>query len=384
MITLDSAQAEAAPAARPVSKPPPPPPVKLAPCLAGPGGYPPAVLPAMAAHPHVQTDGDDAAPGLDRQKEREERQARRMVLKEFRQPVAGLPTDALFEIPGRPTVLFQIKDYSKPDAAQGRAAARQEVPFLFKAFETGQQPPPRPGTKKAEQPRAATIHEYLDWTVTASEPEDPDELDFAGFRIVALLPRFSLLWPPPGCRDGREVPLKHPGIGAPLPAVPILQSYAKPICAATFRLGPGFMEVPFYATQETRRNKGHGRALLEAVESICRSLSIPLILLCSTDDVKTKSTWQALGFSFTTPEDLNRFGVTPHDLLHMDNTVQMHKHVPPPTPWRSVMLTHGDLRQRLYYLPGACPPPLGGGRLNGPRGLMQGVPKKPPKKKRKR
>lgn len=25
-------------------------------------------------------------------------------------------------------------------------------------------------------PRAATIHEYLDWTVTASEAEDPDEL----------------------------------------------------------------------------------------------------------------------------------------------------------------------------------------------------------------
>ena len=35
-------------------------------------------------------------------------------------------------------MVYQIKDYSKPDAAQGRAAARQEVPFLFKAFETGQ------------------------------------------------------------------------------------------------------------------------------------------------------------------------------------------------------------------------------------------------------
>lgn len=29
-------------------------------------------------------------------------------------------------------------------------------------------------------PRAATIHEYLDWTVTASEAEDPDELVRAG------------------------------------------------------------------------------------------------------------------------------------------------------------------------------------------------------------
>ncbi len=39
-----------------------------------------------------------------------------------------------------------------------------------------QAPPPRPGTKKAEQPRAATIHEYLDWTVTSSAAEDEDEL----------------------------------------------------------------------------------------------------------------------------------------------------------------------------------------------------------------
>jgi hypothetical protein len=39
-----------------------------------------------------------------------------------------------------------------------------------------QAPPPRPGTRKAEQPRAATIHEYLDWTVTSSAAEDEDEL----------------------------------------------------------------------------------------------------------------------------------------------------------------------------------------------------------------
>ena len=45
------------------------------------------------------------------------------------------------------------------------------MPFLFKAFESGQAPPPRPGTKKAEEPRAATIHEYLDWTVTSNDAE---------------------------------------------------------------------------------------------------------------------------------------------------------------------------------------------------------------------
>lgn len=40
------------------------------------------------------------------------------------------------------------------------------------------------------------------------------------------------------------------------------------------------------------------------------------------DDARTKATWQRLGFSFTATQDLQRFGVTHHDLLHMDNTVQ--------------------------------------------------------------
>ncbi len=34
------------------------------------------------------------------------------------------------------------------------------------------------------------------------------------------------------------------------------QAHQKPICAATIRMGPSWMEVPFYATQESRRNKG--------------------------------------------------------------------------------------------------------------------------------
>ena len=58
---------------------------------------------------------------------------------------------------------------------------------------------------------------------------------------------------------------------------------------------------------------------------LCRCLSIPLILLCSTDDPVTRNTWQRLGFVFTTEEDLQRFGVGPRDLLHMDNTVQVRR-----------------------------------------------------------
>ena len=64
----------------------------------------------------------------------------------------------------------QTRNYTT-DKQAGRQLARADVPFLFKAFESGQAPPPRPGTKKAEEPRAATIHEYLDWTVTSNDAE---------------------------------------------------------------------------------------------------------------------------------------------------------------------------------------------------------------------
>lgn len=158
--------------------------------------------------------------------------------------------------PSRPNVVFSIRDYAQPSQLEGRKLAREELPFLFKAFEMGQKPPPRPGTKRAEVPRAATIHEYLDWTVTASEPDDPDELDFGGFRVLVLMPRYKMTWPPPSRPYNTEKPLKHPGLGAPLPPIPHVQVHNKPICAATVRLGPGWLEVPFYATHESRRNRG--------------------------------------------------------------------------------------------------------------------------------
>lgn len=288
-----------------------------------------------------------------------ERQARRDVLREFRQRIANLPYDELFELPARPNVVMEVKDYSKPDASIGRATARTDVPFLFKAFEQGQTPPPRPGSKKAntQAPRAFTIHEYLDWTVTATEPAGPDCLDFSGFRVVVLNPRYIRQWPPPNMDDTGPPP-KHPTIGAPKPAIPRLAVHNKPICAATIRLGPSWMEIPFYATQEGKRNRGYGRALLEGLEDLCRYLHIPRILLCSTDDQRVKGTWQRLGLSFTTGEDLDKWGVTPHDLLHMDNTVQMHKEVGPKNQLKTVLLKHGDYQQRCYYMPGSAKVPL--------------------------
>lgn len=126
----------------------------------------------------------------------------------------------------------------------------------------------------------------------------------------------------------------------------------RPICAATIRIGPSWIEVPFYATLESRRNKGNGRALLGAIEDMARFLEIPTILLCSTDDTRVKSLWSHLGFSFTTKEDLESIGVTRHDLLHMDNTVQMHKAVGPRPTYHSCLLKHGHFKHRLYYTKG--------------------------------
>lgn len=131
---------------------------------------------------------------------------------------------------------------------------------------------------------------------------------------------------------------------------------------------------------------GNGRALLEAIEDVCRLLKVPRILLCSTDDPRVKGTWQRLGFSFTTREDLEAMGVTRHDLLHMDNTVQMHKDVPPKKDWRPVKVKHGDLVQRLYYLRGGgdappVPEAITTGTYFTSRQVGVGKPSKPPKKR---
>ena len=324
----------------------------------------------------------------DHQRERKERQERRAYLKEFRKRIDAIPVNELWEIPGRPAVVFSLKDFRRADSQEGRRAARDELPFLFKAFEQGQVPPPRPGTKRADTPRAATIHEYLDWTVTASEPKDPDELDFEGFRVLALYPRFKLWWPPPSEPYNQEIPLKHPELGAPKPPIPQLQVHQKPICAATIRVGPDWLEVPFYATQEHKRNRGNGKALLAAIEDICRYLNIPRILLCSTDDPKVKGTWSHLGFQFTSKEQLEEMGVSRHDLLHMDNTVQMHKDVEQNKAIHSVVLKHGSYKHRLYYTPGGgSAPPIPLDIISGTyftNKRMDAIGKPPKKKPRRR
>ena len=225
-------------------------------------------------------------------------------------------------------MLYTIKDYSQ-DPAAGAAEARQEANFLFKAFETGQVGPRRLARLIGEKaPRSATIHEYLDWTVTAYEAQDdaafvsdgaegggrdgregaegrggggaegdtaakqgggaaasiaarqpltftppahhqitdkqpqPHQFasggrgveqileanyDFSGFRVVLLYPRDRNAWPAPGA--SKPGPRADARLGAPADPWPALAAKGRPLSAATIRAGPGYLEVPFVATQ---------------------------------------------------------------------------------------------------------------------------------------
>lgn len=102
---------------------------------------------------------------------------RRLDLQKTRNTLYQLPLNELFELPGRPHVVYQLRSYaSTTDPDEAALQARQEIPFLFKAFETGQIGPKRMAKMHGGKPRMATIHEYLDWTVTAQAAETDEEL----------------------------------------------------------------------------------------------------------------------------------------------------------------------------------------------------------------
>lgn len=67
--------------------------------------------------------------------------------------------------------------------------------------------------------------------------------------------------------------------------------------------------------------------------------------------VRHNNSKQPLSGGSTLLQDLHKLGVQEGDLLHMDNTVQMHKPVPQASRWRSVVFVHEQWKQRLYYLP---------------------------------
>eukprot|EP00775_Hariotina_reticulata_P010975 gene10975-11130_t len=260
------------------------------------------------------------------------------VLHEARKQICVLPCDAFFELPGRPNVVWSLKNYT-PDKVAGAQECRSDMPFLFKAFETGQIGPRRLSRLVGDKPRNATIHEYLDWTVTGVEAKAEGEYDFSGFRLLVLLQRERVMWPAPGQYDKPE-PKKHPLLGAPLDPLPALQVKGKPLSAATIRTGPDYIEIPFVATHENKRGRGFGRCVVEAVEEIARALNINKLLLCSTCEASVANTWRHLGFKETSEDHLKAWDVEDSDLVHMQNTLQMHKEVPPPRAWRPLKIKH--------------------------------------------
>lgn len=259
-------------------------------------------------------------------------------------------------------MVYEFKNFSTTSPTSGGASeARDLVPFLFKAFETGKQRPPAPGTKDVNR-RAATIHEFLDWTIlgdipAVSAPYVANAQDFWGFRILTLVHRYRPAYPHPGAYD-YEVPPAWPTLGGPRPPLPVLMAKGRrPVTAATIRAGRGYLEVPFFATVEHRKGQGFGRALLEAIEEVCRALGLPYILLCSENAKHTKAVWEHMGFAVMPDSELTRLRVTKQELLHMDNTVQMYKRVPPRPVFRSLRLQHAGLVQRVFFKESATEAP---------------------------
>jgi hypothetical protein len=77
--------------------------------------------------------------------------------------------------------------------------------------------------------------------------------------MLVILPRYVPQWPPSGylgCLEGNK---STSGLGAPGKPLPLLQTHSKPICAATIRSGPGYLEIPFVATHEGKRGRGYCR-----------------------------------------------------------------------------------------------------------------------------
>ncbi|GAX86520.1 hypothetical protein CEUSTIGMA_g13927.t1 [Chlamydomonas eustigma] len=294
---------------------------------------------------------------------------RRLHLMETRSLLNRIPLYELFELPGRPHVVYQMRSYaSTGDAEAAAASARTDLPFLFKAFETGQIGPKKLAKMHGGAPRIATIHEYLDWTLTAQPADKDDELDFAGFRVLLILPRYVPQWPPvgyAGCKEG----VNSTTLPGPMPPLPILQTHGKPVCAATIRSGPGYLEIPFVATHEGKRGRGYCRCLLEAIEAICKVLNLRKLMLCSTNELNVRNTWLHLGFSITSEEEMEHLFNIPHsDLVYLQNTVQMYKDLTfEERRWKPVVIKHGTFQMRTYAR-------IGEGRPTLPPGL-------PPSKK---
>ena len=172
---------------------------------------------------------------------------------------------------------------------------------------------------------------------------------FDGFILIVLLPRYRQTHPPPGAAHELTDPPSHDKLGASRGPVPPLMVHGKPISAATIRAGSTFLEVPFVATHETRKGRGYGRCLMEAIEDVARCLGKRTLMLCSTDDEKTLSIWSHFGYQPTVDSTWDELGIDHNEMLYMDNTVQLYKPVPPCQPMASLLIRHQNFVQRVYY-----------------------------------
>lgn len=62
---------------------------------------------------------------------------------------------------------------------------------------------------------------------------------------------------------------------------------------------------------------------MEAIEDIARALSIPKLMLCSTNDALVKSTWHHLGFDFTEEHQMEEWDIPHSDMVYLQNTTQV-------------------------------------------------------------
>eukprot|EP00892_Ulva_mutabilis_P009549 jgi/Ulvmu1/6967/UM033_0024.1 len=274
--------------------------------------------------------------------------ARHAERQEWRKPLYTIKHGQLYELPGRPHVVWTLRDYGHPcygPRPAGAKLAREDFTFLFRAFESGQTPPHR---LKKGQAHSPTIHEYLDWTVTGAASADADDVDFGGFRTILLYPRHKPEYPPHGAYERTKEPPPEDLGGSRPPLPDLMTKGTKPVAAATIRVGQGYLEIPFFATSDGHRGKGYGRCLLEAIEQIARRLKIPRMMLCSTDDDKVRAVWERCGFEYTMSEHIAAWDVKHGDQIFMTNTVQMHKLLTPPPRMRPFVIEHGAFRTRVY------------------------------------
>jgi hypothetical protein len=73
-------------------------------------------------------------------------------------------------------------------------------------------------------------------------------------------------------------------------------------------------------------------------------------MLCSTNDTAVKNTWLHLGFTHCNEEQMKEWNIASTDLVHLANTTQMHKLVPPKRRYRSVITAHGRGHTHTWIL----------------------------------